>query len=770
MKFLFRPLIRYTRWLHTRWPAGTVEKFPEIGEDGSTNVPGLYITGDLSGIPLLKFSCDSGARVVQTILDDPSFKEARGKKPAGVKDLVIVGGGVSGMAAALEARKAGLDYVVYEANQKFSTIVNFPKGKPIYTYPRKMVPVGSLQVKAEVKEALVEELLEQTRDIPVTEGHVESVTRKGRLLETRIGGKSSVRSLRVVAALGRSGDFRNLGVPGEDRDKVYNRLHDPLDFCRQRALVVGGGDSALETAIALAQCGAEVTLSYRRRQFSRPKQENVAKLHRLVKDPGADVSVEKPTSERVTTAAGPFLGKGRQPGRIRVVMPSRVKEIRAESAVLEHTDGFVETISNDVVFAMIGRNPPFGFLRRSNLRIAGEWSPKLAAGLAFFLLFCFALYNWKSGGFLDQLTRTAGAFPYSLANWFSGLPPKSLPGILITSAATPSFWYTLAYSLLVVIFGVKRIRRRKTPYVKVQTMTLAAIQVVPLFLLPEIILPWLDGHGWLPAALADSLFPLVDYGHGREFWRAYGFILAWPLNVYNVFTDQPIWGWLVISFVQTCVLIPLMIFFWGKGAYCGWICSCGALAETLGDQHRHKMPHGPFWNRLNMVGQVILWFAVALLILRVVSWMFPGLETLRRIQYLLVSGSSYSFKWVVDVFLAGVIGYGFYFWYSGRVWCRFFCPLAALMHIYARFSRFRILSDKKKCISCNVCTSVCHQGIDVMNFANKGLPMADPQCVRCSACVGSCPTGVLTFGQVDRDGNVIATDSLPASLVQLRES
>ena len=68
------------------------------------------------------------------------------------------------------------------------------------------------------------------------------------------------------------------------------------------------------------------------------------------------------------------------------------------------------------------------------------------------------------------------------------------------------------------------------------------------------------------------------------------------------------------------------------------------------------------------------------------------------------------------------------------------------MHVYTRFSKFRIFAEKSKCISCNVCTSVCHQGIDIMNFANKGLPMEDPECVRCSACVQSCPTGVLAFG------------------------
>ena len=125
---------------------------------------------------------------------------------------------------------------------------------------------------------------------------------------------------------------------------------------------------------------------------------------------------------------------------------------------------------------------------------------------------------------------------------------------------------------------------------------------------------------------------------------------------------------------------------------------------------------------------------------------------------------------MVDVFLAGIVGVGLYFWFSGRVWCRFACPLAALMHVYARFTRFRIFAEKSKCISCNVCTSVCHQGIDVMSFANKGLPMEDPQCVRCSACVQMCPTGVLSFGRYDSKGaRLPVLDRLPASPVQMAE-
>src|SRR5438552_12430337 len=95
------PIARYVHWLHTRWPAGVVEKLPVAGTDGATNLPGVRIVGDLTGIPLLKFSADTGARAVQAILREPDFK------PGGESlDLAIIGGGVSGISAALEAKKA----------------------------------------------------------------------------------------------------------------------------------------------------------------------------------------------------------------------------------------------------------------------------------------------------------------------------------------------------------------------------------------------------------------------------------------------------------------------------------------------------------------------------------------------------------------------------------------------------------------------------------------------------------------------------------------
>jgi polyferredoxin len=189
------------------------------------------------------------------------------------------------------------------------------------------------------------------------------------------------------------------------------------------------------------------------------------------------------------------------------------------------------------------------------------------------------------------------------------------------------------------------------------------------------------------------------------------------------------------------------------------------------------MPHGPLWNRVNLTGQVVLVAAFVLFLGRAASWTWPGSGVGRaagRFYDGLLSGWSLfgvqlNYYYLVDVFLAGIIGVGMYFWFSGRVWCRFACPLAALMHVYARFSRFRIFADKAKCISCNVCTSVCHQGIDIMNFANKGLPMEDPQCVRCSACVQSCPTGVLSFGRYGAKGLPVY-DRVPASPVRMQEA
>lgn len=780
---------RYVNWLHTRWPAGTVEKLPEVRADGSTNVPGLFVVGDLTGIPLLKFSSDSGARAVQTILADLNFRKRSSDRPDAF-DIIVIGAGVSGVAAIAEAKKAGLRCEILEASEPLSTVVNFPARKPIYTYPTDMVPAGELQFSAEadVKEGLVAELRSfmTTHGIEPRMERVERVRRAGRLLEVVLQGGATLVAHRVIVGIGRSGNFRKLGVPGEDMDKVSNRLHDPKEFKNRHVLVVGGGDSALEASIAIAKCGGFVTVSYRKNEFTRPKPANVAAIEALSQDPFADVAVEEPTSERVTTASGNYLGQYRRAGSIRLMMGSTVKEIRADEVVVTNEKGEDETLPNDAVFPAIGREAPLDFFRRSRVRVRGEWSVLAVLACVLFVLFCVFLYHWKSDAGIPVKAwfKTHHWFPFNLADPAN---PATLLGTIRISMQVPSFYYSLAYTVCIVIFGIRRMRRRRTPYVKVQTLTLMAVQAVPLFLLPFIVLPWMGHNGLFEAGIgrsvADALFPMSAWdAQGREYWRSVGFILAWPLMFWNVFTHQPMMAWLIIGTLQTFVIIPLIVWRWGKGAYCGWICSCGALAETMGDAHRHKMPHGPTWNRLGMLGQVFLWTATILLLLRVITWILPGTNWLDGVYHAALAGRNangteiggvmryLNFAWIDDLLWAGIFGVCFYFWFSGRIWCRFACPLAALMHIYARFSRFRIVAEKKKCISCNVCTSVCHQGIDVMNFANKGLPMEDPQCVRCSACVQSCPTGVLQFGRVNRAGEVVALDRLAASTVVTAEA
>jgi thioredoxin reductase/polyferredoxin len=710
-------LNKYLNWLHLKWPAGKVEKLPKVNSDGSTDLPGVFIVGDLSGVPLLKFSSHTGAIAVNKVA------ERLKKNQTDNLDLIIIGGGVSGMSAAIQAKKLNLNFKIFEAAEVFSTIVNFPKGKPIYTYPSDMIPTGDLQFSTETntKEKLLEALKSQVSSLKI----YPEIAKADKIEKMRIGYKIHfsngliVSANNVIIAIGRSGNFRKLGVKGENLPKVYNRLHDPKEFTGKNITVVGGGDSALETAIAIAEANGVVTISYRNPEFNRPKPENIQKIN--------DYS---------------------NSGKIKVLMNTTISEITDKSVIFKIPTGEVQNIPNDIVFSMIGREPPLDFFRKSGIEITGDWNIKKYLSFIIFFSFCIFLYHWK---------EKANPFEWA-AN------PQNIFGAIVNAAKDPSFYYSLAYSLCVLIFGIKRIKRRKTPYVTKQTICLIVVQWIPLFILPYMVLPWMHANHYFETGalhwIHDQFFP------GDSYWRSFGFILAWPLFIYNVFTDAPIMAWLILSLIQTFVIIPIIVYYWGKGAYCGWICSCGALAETLGDTQRQKMPHGRIWNQLNIIGQVILWLCMSLLFLRIISWIFPASGLNSFFNQHVVN----NYKYFIDIWLAGIVGVGFYFFYSGRVWCRFACPLAALMHIYARFSKFRIFSEKKKCISCNVCTTVCHQGIDIMSFANKGLPMEDPECVRCSACVQSCPTGVLSFGQINQDtGEIFSLDSLPASPVQMAE-
>ena len=605
LSLLASPLTGYTHWLHTRWPAGTVEHLPEVGPDGETNLHGVRIVGDLGGIPLLKFSADTGAKAVQALLREPDFKKNGGGQGETL-DLAILGAGVSGISAALEAKQAGLKFQVFEAADPFSTIVNFPKAKPIYTYPTDMTPAGQMHFHADVKEALLDELERQRKDavIEVVHGRADRIESGGGGVTVRFTGDNpppDVRARRVIIAIGRTGDYRRLNVPGEELDKVSNRLIDPHEFAGKNVLVVGGGDSALESAIALGTAGAHVTVSYRKTEFNRPKGENVEKLKALEADPNARVQVEQPKGYHSSPAVTMATHGGQGGGSVTLALGSAVVRVEPASVTLKDENG-ERTLDNDVVFTMIGREAPLAFFRRSRMPIINEWTWWRVLGCLAFVTFCFLFYHWKGGH--PQEVSIGGKSIHDIfqdRGWF----PFNLPGLIDRTAGEwsrregnllytlkngfgdPSWDYGFLYSVIVVVFGIIRIRRRKTPYVTRQTLVLMAVQVILLFVIPDILLAWMGRNGWFEPGhplrgIADHLFESYDgpRGHERAYWRAIGFVLAWPLLVYNVFMDQPNYWWLGISFVQTFVLIPLIVWRWGKGAYCGWLCSCGALAEN----------------------------------------------------------------------------------------------------------------------------------------------------------------------------------------------
>jgi len=805
----------YFNWLQKDVPAGDVEKYPEIDNNGETSVKGVFVAGDLTGIPLLKLAAENGKRVV-TYLVSAGLKNKAHKVDY---QLVIIGGGPAGISAGMEAEKEGLNYVILESAVKFNTIVNFPKGKPIYAEPSEYEQESSLKINDGTKESLLEELKEQIKSetLNIKEGvRVEKIFRENDTLNV-VTNSGNYTCVNVIVAIGKSGDARRLNIPGEEMPKVFNRLFDPRDTLGKKIMVVGGGDSALETAIATAEFADSVTIVHRKDNFSRGKEGNKNKLNELESS-----------------------------GKINVLKSSTPLQI-TESGVIVSTRGEEVEIENDLVFTMIGRELPFSFFRNSGIKMEGELS--LIGKLQFLLLILISgvIYFGKSSAdFYKSVTESKlDSFTDVIVHLFSPhiwykllLLPWDLLETLFSDKVriwsvtkyinavvayisfigamllglfllynflrknvsnirlnwksfkylyfiltgiffvivffggrytgynlldkSQSFWYTALYSLTILVFGARRMYVKPTRYIRYQTTALILVQVLPLFLLPEFILPWLGKIGALGTSdgyVLTQIFPKESY------WRSYGFILAWPLNFSNLYNGNITTFWLVFSIIQTFVIIPLIVYKWGKGAYCGWICSCGAMAETLGDEYRTKAPHGAKAKKWENIGQWVLVIAFIITAFKLIGILYdiPLPIINEKVGY--TADVFHKFYYIsIDVIFAGVLGVGVYFFMSGRIWCRFGCPLAALMHIYAKFTKYRIFAEKKKCISCNICTKVCHMGIDVMNYANKGIPMNDVECVRCSACVVNCPTEVLYFGaqsRIDPDNIIYKTEYIP---------
>ena len=335
---------------------------------------------------------------------------------------------------------------------------------------------------------------------------------------------------------------------------------------------------------------------------------------------------------------------------------------------------------------------------------------------------------------------------------------KADPGVFTLSPDFPLLGgrnlgslYPIIYSFIVVGFGIRAMLRWKkiNPYDTIQPkkfLMLMFFQVTFFCIIPEFLL-----NNWLAYGLA---YP-------------FGLMLVpetihWQMNPYPEIANDPLqqffsgilsdpsqfyFYWiLLLSFVA----LPLLVKFTGK-QYCSWVCSCGGLAETLGDDWRHYSPKGPKnIARERIINWIVIWCAVGVIIS--VSF-YETIINIGNLTFKVGQFNADLYAWVVNMGLAGWIPVALYPFMGGKTWCRYWCPTAGLLHFISKIftkqkiSNYKIESNKERCITCNMCSRYCEVGIDVKYFAVRGLTLdnQNSSCIGCGICITVCPTETLKF-------------------------
>ncbi|HEY6109387.1 MAG TPA: NAD(P)-binding domain-containing protein [Gemmatimonadales bacterium] len=313
---------------------------PRLSPQLETNVPGLFVVGELGGLALIKNAVNQGRDCIDTIAQRLT---RAGRAPAGVRDVCIVGAGPGGISASLRAVERKLSYVTLEQDEFGGTVAKYPRQKLVMTSPVEFPVYGKFTKLQLSKEELLKfwNKIHKEAGLAVRTGEkVDTVSREDDGLFTIVTPRGRYRSRAVVLAIGRRGSPRKLGVPGEELPKVMYSLLDAEAYTGVRILVVGGGDSAVETAMGLAhQRGNAVTLSYRQSEFSRIKERNAQRLKEFAKS-----------------------------GKLTVIFDSQPVEIHERLVVLE-VAGKRRELPNDYVWVLAGTLPPNDFLQRIGVQL-----------------------------------------------------------------------------------------------------------------------------------------------------------------------------------------------------------------------------------------------------------------------------------------------------------------------------------------------------------------------------------------------------------------
>ena len=309
---------------------------PLVNTNFETNVPGMFIAGELGGMGLIRNSVEQGRQAMESVAKLKGIGQGRDL------DVVIVGAGPAGFAASLAAMERKLRFVTLEQDTLGGTVAHFPRGKVVMTAPMNLPLVGKVKINETRKEALLElwQEVQRKTGLKINEGErVEEIHKKdqGFLVKT---GRGVYETRAVLLAIGRRGTPRKLGVPGEELPKVVYRLLDPEQYRGRYVLVVGGGDSALEAATSIAdEAGSTVTLSYRAEAFSRCKEKNRRKAQ-----------------------------EAEAAGRLQILLQSEVKEITSDGVRLDHKGQRVD-LPNDAVIVCAGGILPTAFLKTIGIEV-----------------------------------------------------------------------------------------------------------------------------------------------------------------------------------------------------------------------------------------------------------------------------------------------------------------------------------------------------------------------------------------------------------------
>ncbi|MGE3171458.1 MAG: NAD(P)-binding domain-containing protein [Planctomycetota bacterium] len=417
----------------------------------AVTVPGLFLAGEITGFSLVRTAVQHGVLVAGEVARRvaaeplPAARRARvavasggvgdeepGPSAKAPLDLIIVGMGPAGLACALAARQHELRFACIEqAETVGGTVAAYPRRKLVMTQPMHLPLHGRLERLTYEKEELVElwqDLTERHR-LPVRTGvQVQGIERGDDGLFAVRTDQGIARARHVCLAVGRRGSPRKLGVPGEDQPKVAYSLLDAAYYQDRSLLVVGGGDSAIEAALALVeQDGNTVTLSYRKGTFTRIKARNEERIRAAIDE-----------------------------GRVHAIFDSNVVAIGPDSVRLRCAipGGGVEDIElpNDEVFVFAGGDPPFPLLEAAGVSFDPALRPPpapvidrgtgLLAAMIATLIGCLGLLAMRVGfaGYYDL-----PIVERDVSEWHAVLRPQGALGLLAGVCAVALFAINLLY-------------------------------------------------------------------------------------------------------------------------------------------------------------------------------------------------------------------------------------------------------------------------------------------------------------------------------------